>query len=202
MRFVLASILPCCFSFVTVLSAGTAVVYRILPSPDSRFALEVEKTGLLSGKKHLFLFERYQGTLHFDRESPENSRIELAIEGASALCKDTWVSAKDLVKIQKLALEEMMEVAKHPQLLFTSEKIIPKGVDAFQVQGRLAVRGISQPASVTVTLKPQVENLLVSGNAGIRLKDYGLKPPGALLGTIGTKNEMTVSFALAAQPVR
>jgi hypothetical protein len=37
----------------------------------------------------------------------------------------------------------------------------------------------------------------LSGHAVVRLKDYGLKPPTAALGTIGTKNEMTVEFSLA-----
>ena len=36
----------------------------------------------------------------------------------------------------------------------------------------------------------------MAGRAVVRLKDYALKPPSAALGTIGTKNEMTVEFLL------
>jgi hypothetical protein len=31
------------------------------------------------------------------------------------------------------------------------------------------------------------------------LQDYGLKPPGAALGLIGTKNEMNLEFVLLAR---
>ena len=34
------------------------------------------------------------------------------------------------------------------------------------------------------------------GKATVKLSDYKLKPVSALLGAIGTRNEMTVSFVL------
>lgn len=82
---------------------GDSMVYELRPASGSRFALTVEKTGLLSGKKHLSLLERYKGILFYDPESPERSRVELAIDAARAVCKGTWVSEKDLKKIQNYA---------------------------------------------------------------------------------------------------
>ena len=40
--------------------------------------------------------------------------------------------------------------------------------------------------------------LRLRGNAKIHLKDYGLKPPSALLGAIGTKEEMSLEFEVVA----
>jgi len=40
--------------------------------------------------------------------------------------------------------------------------------------------------------------LRLRGNAKIHLKDYGLKPPSALLGAIGTKEEMSLTFEIMA----
>jgi hypothetical protein len=39
----------------------------------------------------------------------------------------------------------------------------------------------------------------IAGSGEVKLRDYGLKPPSAALGAIGTKNEMAVSFRLTAR---
>ncbi len=186
--------------FATGASAETAA-YEIRPAPESRFALEVFKTGLMKGKKHLFLFERYKGKLLYDRQAPENSKVELAIESASAMCKDTWVSAKDLKKVQEHALTEMLAVQKHPEIRFVSQKIRRTSEGIFEAQGALTIRGIDKPVTVSVTMKPSSsEALSFIGKAQVRMKDYGLKSPSAALGLIGTKDEMQVEFAVSAAP--
>ena len=43
---------------------AASVAYNISPRAGNEFALEVTKTGLYNGKKHRFVFERYQGTLN------------------------------------------------------------------------------------------------------------------------------------------
>ena len=190
-----------CLAFSTL--GAAPIPYEIRPAPQNRFVLEVFKTGLMSGKKHTFEFERYSGAVSFDREAPQNSRVELSIEGASAVCKDTWVSQKDLAKIQKAALEDMLDVAHHPRLTFTSTRVIPRGPDRYDVEGALTIRGIAKPAVVHVTAAPATDqSLALAGTAEVRLRDYGLKPPGAALGAIGTRNEMNVEFSLTAVRAR
>lgn len=179
-----------------------ASVYEIRPSPEGRFTLEVYKTGLWKGRKHLFLFRDYRGTIHFDPASPQNSTVQLTIDGASAVCQDTWVSPGDLKTIQSKAFE-MMNLAGHPQLVFSSQRIVPGDGGWYVIQGSLEIGGNPQPVTVNVKLaRQQPDALLFSGNAEVRLKDYGLKPPGAALGLIGTRSEMNVEFALRATKVR
>ena len=96
---VVAMLLAPCFA-----SGQNTSVYEIRPSPESRFALVVYKTGVWKGRKHLFLFRDYRGTIHFDPASPENSTVQLAIDGASAVCQDTWVSLSDLKSRPKQGL--------------------------------------------------------------------------------------------------
>ena len=43
-------------------------------------------------------------------------------------------------------------------------------------------------------------DLLLDGRSTVKMKDYGLKPPSAALGMVGTKDEMEVSFVLRARP--
>ncbi len=176
---------------------GEVAAYEIRPAQGARFVLTVEKTGLLSGKKHQFVFGDYQGTLHYDPGAPEHSRVDFSIRSASAVCMDKWVSQKDLKKIQAYALDDMLAAEKYPELHFSSLGVVRKGENTFEVTGTLTIRGILKPATVMVELGRDSGRITsLSGHAVVRLKDYGLKPPTAALGTIGTKNEMTVEFSL------
>jgi polyisoprenoid-binding protein YceI len=179
-----------------------APVFEIHPWPQSRFALEVFKTGLWEGRKHLFLFQNYAGTLSLDLASPESAAMHLTLEAASAVCQDTWVSQSDLKKIQNQAFS-MMDVANHAQLVFSSQRIVPLGANRYEVEGSLDIGGVAKPVTVHVTVSQQDDGTLVFvGATRLRMKDYGLKPPSAALGLIGTKDEMAVAFLLRATRVQ
>ncbi len=174
-------------------------LYELRPAPQQRFALEVYKSGIWEGRKHVFLFSDYSGVVRYDQSQPENSTVEFAIEGASGACQDTWISESDRGKIQAQAFK-MMDIPKHPHLHFTSRQVIALGGGRFQVKGSLEIRGIAAPVTLEVTLAAsEPDTLDFEGNAQVLMKDYGLKPPGAALGLIGTKNEMRVEFKLRAR---
>ncbi len=163
----------------------------------------MEKTGLLSGKKHLFAFERWSGKLQFTPGKPEEAVVNLSIQANSSRCRDTWVSAKDLRKIEETALKDMLAAVRFPQITFRSDLVRRGEGTDHQVRGLLAIRDLAKPVSVSVTMKPDGgESIRFDGSASVRLSDYGLKPPSAILGAIGTKNEMMLRFTLVAAPVR
>jgi polyisoprenoid-binding protein YceI len=175
--------------------------FSFQPQPGARFALTVEKTGLWSGRKHVFEFERYRGTLRLDWAQPARSVVELTIEAGSALCTDAWLSEKDRRKVLEFMFRDMLDVERHPRITFRSTAVVATAEKVFDVSGMLTVRGIERPARVSVTLGESGGTLTaLTGRAIVRLKDYGLNPPKAALGAIGTKNEMTVDFRLVPRP--
>jgi polyisoprenoid-binding protein YceI len=183
--------------------SAEAGLYEIHPGDQARMELTVEKTGFLSGKKHLFTFSRYEGRLLFDRERPEVSTITLSIEAGSVSCHDTWLSMKDLRKVQEYALKDMLAVDRYPQIIFRSVAIKRIDSNQYEVQGTLTIRDITKPAVAMVSLRAGSNgDLPVEGESRLRLTDFGLKPPTAALGTIGTKNEMSFHFVLTATPRR
>ncbi len=192
-----------CLSIVSLSLSAQSSLYEIKPGPDSRFALEIFKTGFMSGKKHLFLFERYAGALNYNAAAPESSKIDLNVEAASFAVKDDWVSASQAKSIREEAEgKNGLEVARHSTIRFVSSSMTRVG-DGFAVQGALSIRGIEKPVTVNVTMKPgEAGALRFEGKAEVKLKDYGIKPPSAALGTIGTRNEMAISFTLIAKPRR
>lgn len=174
---------------------------RIEPAEGSRFSLEVFKTGLMSGKRHLLVFERYRGRLEYDAANPTKSRIELTIEAASMVVEDDWVNEKERQKIAEEALEKQLKVKQHPEIRFRSGSIrAADGVGRYEVEGELTIRDQARPVVVHVTMQQNEGVLRFGGDATVKMKDYGMKPPSAALGLIGTKNEMGVSFELQAVP--
>ncbi len=175
-------------ALMVALSAGYAQSepFAIQPSAESRFELSVYKTGLLAGKKHIFVFDRYRG--RFD-----GIRMEFAIEAASIRCLDDWGPAKGKIEeIVKVALKDVLDAARHPELRFVAASVTVPASGPFVVNGELTIRGIAKPVKVTVKQKGDV----LEGQARIKHSDYGLKQQSAALGAIGTKDEMDVTFRL------
>jgi polyisoprenoid-binding protein YceI len=177
-------------NFIVAVMAGTlavaalsAATYDLGTSEGSRFALEVYKTGLMAGKKHVFLFERYSG------EATEDT-VRFVVDARSVLCTDTWVNEGSRKKIESAARDQMMQADKYPEMVFTSSKVGASG----DVEGILTIRGVARP--IVVHVKRTGENF--EGNAVVKLSDWGLKPPssGLSLGLIGTKDEMRVQFRI------
>ena len=174
-------------------SAYQVNTQELVPSPANRFTLDVEKTGLLRGKTHVFQFGKYRGSVDYNEQKPELSKVQFEIESKSIVCLDTWVSDKDKVKIMRTALDDMLAADTYPTISFVSTSVTAKTPTLFEVTGTLSMRGIIQPATVSVTKNGDA----FDGSAVVNMKDFGMKPPTAALGTIGTKELMTVKFHLA-----
>ena len=173
--------------------------YEIRPADGTRMELRVYKTGFMRGKVHLFQFPQYKGTLLYDPRKPEASEVTLTIPAASIQLLDTWLSAKDFKSVQQYALKDMLAAERFPEITFSSMAARPLENGVFEVRGTLAIRGVPKPAVVKVT--PQTDSGAdprFKGEARIRLTDYGLKPPTAGFGTVGTKDEMDFTFTLTA----
>lgn len=176
------------------LSAAYAqsVDYRIESGGDNRVALEAEKTGLMKGKKHLFEFAKFSGKLSYDAQNPANSRVELKIDAGSVTTKDSWLGPKDMKKVMDYTVNDVLLTKKYPEMRFQSTKVIPKGGNQFSVEGTLTIRGNAKPVVLDVTLDPS--KMTIDGKGVFKLTGYGIKPPSAALGAIGTKDDVLATF--------
>ena len=88
---------------------------------------------------------------------------------------------------------DMLDVSRFPTLKFESTAIRQTAPDRFEVSGTLTVRDRSR---AVVVLVMKIGNQSYRGSAKLRLTDFGLKPPSAALGLVGTKDEMAFAFVL------
>lgn len=181
-------------------SAGAeSKTYRLGPVPGNLLKLEVFKTGLMNGRVHVFEFPAYSGQLEYDPEQPETARVTLEIDTAPIQLKDDWLSASDARKVLQHATQEMLGVAQHPKLRFESKQIQTLGAGRFRLTGDLTIRSITRPVTVEVEIQSGSQPGF-TGAAAFKMTAYGLKPPSAALGAIGTRDEMRFTFRLTGQP--
>ncbi len=188
-----------------VFAAGATAepkTYLLQPDPDAVFELKVQKTGLMAGKVHTFVFSRFEGELKYDPAAPDSTSVRLIVESDSIECLDDWVSEKDRGKILQEARGPMLAVEKYPELRFEADGLTLGPEGDYLAEGLLTIRDKTQTTLVRVKLTGAGEGFWVEGTARVSLKDYGLKPPSAALGLIGTKSEMDVRFALCAAPAK
>ena len=174
------------FALLILSVLAHAQSFEFQPSANNRFELRVYKTGLLSGKAHIFVFEKFRG-------AADANRVEFIVEANSLVVEDDWSPAKGkLNEIRKVALDVMMDAKKYPELRFVSTAVT-KTETGYTVQGDLTIRGRAKPVTVTVERKGDG---MFEGKAQIRHSDFGLKPQTTALGAIGTRDEMDVIFRL------
>lgn len=182
--------------FATVLVAHAQTAIQITPKPGSRVTLEVAKTGILAGKKHVFTFSDYSGSIVENKSDSTAGHVEFSVRSASIQCTDTWVDEKDRKKILEYAREKMLAVDEYPELRFVSTGVQAQGADTLVVNGTLTIREKSHPTVVQVHRENEAGKSWWNGTATLRLSDFKLKRPSAALGTIGTADEMAFSFRL------
>ena len=84
------------------------------------------------------IFHESDGTIHYDSDHPERSRIEWRIRVAS-------VTTEATNRDQALQAPEYFDAARHPYLTFVSQSVrrLPDG--RLEVSGQLTMRGVTRP---------------------------------------------------------
>lgn len=119
-------------------------------------------------------FGKIDGKLEFHESGPNPFSLELAIDPVSV---DTGVAKRD----DHLRSADFFDVKQYPAIKFVSEKVASTGEGAYQVEGTLAMHGMSK--KITVLLEGLgVEEKDPWGNVrrgaqitgGINRKDFGI----------------------------
>lgn len=135
--------------------------------------------------------EQQSGTLEFsDIKQGQLKSIVFSVvseslkSGKSSMDKNTYKALK---------------TDKFPSIDFSflrSTDISKTDDNTFQVVGigKLTVCGVSKEIPMSFDLKLKNNVILISGENSILMTDYGIDPPKALLGTIKTGNELTITY--------
>lgn len=114
------------------------------------------------------------GTLMFDQDKPQNSKVNITIKMA-----DVSTGISELDKHLKGPL--FFDTNKYPTATFVSDKVDVTGKNTAVVHGVLTLHGVSKPVALNVHLNKMGENPInnkmgvgFSGSAKIDRSDFGI----------------------------
>ncbi|MFL6196111.1 MAG: YceI family protein [Thermoanaerobaculia bacterium] len=117
-------------------------------------------------------FRDFDGVVRFDRQNPAASSVELRVTAASI---DTANNDRD----EHLRSKDFFEVEKFPALTFTSNKVVAKDGDTFEVTGNLTMHGVTRQITFPVQFlgsvqAPRGERAGFSANFVVNRKEFGI----------------------------
>lgn len=118
-------------------------------------------------------FNKFEGKLDLDMQSPEKSQIEGSVEVNS-------INSGDENRDTHLRSEDFFDVENHPKMTFRSTKIERKADNEFKVQGDLTIRGTTRSITWDVEVAELGKDpwgnprLGFSAETKLNRKDFGL----------------------------
>jgi polyisoprenoid-binding protein YceI len=177
--------------------------YRIDPS-QSRFTVRVFVGGLLSslGHDHTIAARNFSGETQFTYGTVAPASLQMTIKADSLSVTDK-VSQSDREKIEATMRDEVLEIARFPEINFRSTDVtanrIDEGVYQVRINGDLTLHGVTRPIVINTRASFGPNGLRAQGEFSVRHADYGLKRVSVAGGTIKVKEEIKLSFDIVAR---
>lgn len=119
-------------------------------------------------------FKKFSGTIDFDKNQIEKSKVQVEIDPSSI---HTGIDKRD----EHLRGEDFFDVKKFPKITYTSTKVIKKSEKSFQVEGELNVHGVTKPMTLDVDFNGELNDPKLGKHVGfsatgkMNRKDFGIK---------------------------
>lgn len=141
-------------------------------------------------------FEKFDGTVEFDEENPENSSVEVKIEAAS-------INTREPKRDAHLRSPDFLSVEQYPYITFKSKRIERTGDESGRIIGDLTVRGEAHEVALDVDYAGQAKSPWGTTSAGfsattkINRKQWGLNWNQALeTGGVLVGDELKINIEL------
>jgi polyisoprenoid-binding protein YceI len=100
--------------------------------------------------------------------------------------------------------ERVLDVQRHPKIVFVSEdiSIVQRSASRMQlrINGQLTLRGVAHRVSVPTEVELTADRFTATGKATVRQTDFGIRPVNAGGGTVKVKDEVELAFTIVAAP--
>ena len=188
-------------SIAVLLGLAPAVIaWRAATGP---ITLQPESRLWINGTSTVRAFQCKAGAIEATIESPSANAVAALVAGEKAVSKATVTVPAEQLECGNGTMNEHMKkalkVKDNPTIEFTVESYtLAKGADGTQAQlnGTLTLGGVTKPITVSALGKGEGDALRVTGAVVVNMKDYGLKPPSLMMGTMKVDELVTVRFDL------
>lgn len=141
-------------------------------------------------------FKQFSGTIVLNREQPELSSVSARLSVSSI---DTEIKKRD----DHLRSEEFFDVAKYPEIVFTSRTAKQTGPQTGDLTGDLTMHGVTKPVTLHVKLLTPVSNQPAAKTrwaitAELKRRDFNLKFAKAAEAVSGISQDISIKMEIEA----
>ena len=160
-----------------------------------------ESSVTVSGTSSLHDWHEKAGDFTATVKLQPNDGASSVIEQVTFVCKSASLTSENSIMTSKT--HAALQAKKYPEIIFISKEPItisgPDGKFSGVVKGELNLNGVRKNLSFPVKGSFEGDRLSVSGSQALKMSDYNIKSPTAMLGTLKTGDEVTVHFDLKFQ---
>jgi polyisoprenoid-binding protein YceI len=180
----------------------SVVRYRIDAS-RSRFTVQGAAEGMLSmfGHNPLLAICGFGGDVRCDPGTLESASLLILVQ-ANSLAVVNKVSDKDRREMERGMREDVLEVARFPEIVFMSTGVSARptaeGQYQARIDGNLSLHGVTRSLQINAGVTVNGSSLRAQGEFSLRQSDYQIKPVSAVGGTLKVKDELKLAFDIVA----
>jgi polyisoprenoid-binding protein YceI len=181
-----------------------AVVRYRIDAGRSRFSVQGSAGGLLSmfGHDPVIAICGFGGDARFIPGTLDAASLLMLVQ-ADSLAVANKVSDKDRREMERAMRDDLLEIARYPEIVFMSTHIAshPTGEGRYRARivGKLSLHGVTRDHSIDAQLTLKEGALRAQGQFSLRQTDYNIKPVSVAGGTLKMKDELRFSFDILAE---
>ncbi len=159
------------FAFAAALAASTALAAEIQTVDRTHSTVGFSIKHLMS--RVTGTFDDYTMTLTLERANPGASTVEFRIKAAS-------INTLNAKRDEHLRSPDFFDVAKFPEIVFKSTKVVAKGQDQYEVTGDFTMRGVTKSLTLPVAYLGSMKDPWGNEKSGFEIqatlnrKDFGI----------------------------
>jgi len=177
------------FLVLNILNLNAQEVFKLVPETST---MKITGTSSLHDWEMKVTRFMCNVTLEKKKESVIVRSVLLTVESSGILSESSLMDRK---------AHDALKAKKYPEIKFTltqsEDALAVNGRFASDMDGELAMSGVSKKIDVAVNVEFQGDNrLLVSGAKTFDMTEMGIEPPTAMLGALKTGKSITITFSL------
>ncbi len=145
----------------------------------------------------------FEGEVKWDSGAVEDSSLRIVVQASSLTVTDD-ISKSDRSEIERRMHEEVLETDGFAEIIYECPRVssvqkMGEGLFTAVLDGELTLHGVTLKQAISARVTLTGETLRAAGEFSIRQSDYEIRPVSAAGGTVKLKDELKLSFDIAAR---
>ena len=182
----------------------TDYVRYSMDATQSQFTVHAFASGLAAVVAHnpKFAIRDFSGEARFISDTLRDASIQVRIKAASLELMDE-VSEYDRGEIDRVMFNEVLEVSRFPEIVYTSTQIsatrLSENLYATAIAGKLALHGVTNELDFSAQVVIGDDALRGYGSFSVKQSQYDIAIASIAGGTLKIRDELKIAFFIIAK---